>query len=178
MQVSPISITNFGSKQRFITSDMKSSVESLLIRMNGEASRIQEGDHFKSTIITKLHYMDEAVFEDERRLTKKLNQKEQMKGFSNLKLGKKTVLDIDNENGEIIGYKKPFYKPWFYVFWKAEKVLSEMRAKFYDTQYIQKDSLTISELTSEGYKKMEQFVLQTEKQRLENVVKRLDEYKK
>jgi GTP-binding protein EngB required for normal cell division len=122
-----------------------------------------------------LHYNNTATFEDERRLTKKLNHREQLKGFSVLTIGKKTVLDIDNQNGEIIDFKKPFYKPWFYIFRKAEKILGEMRANFYDNDCVQKERLTINELTQDGAKKMQRFVLQVEKQRLENVIKNLEE---
>lgn len=174
MYINPIQSINFYSKQRFITNNMKSSIDSLLIRINGNIDRIQDGDHFKSSIITKLHLNNDAIFEDERRLTKKLNHKEQLKGFSVLTIGKKTVMDIDNQNGEIIDYKKPFYKPWFYVFWKAEKILKEMRANFYDNDLVQKERLTISELTPEGEKKMQKFVLKVEKQRLENVIKNME----
>ena len=166
--------TNFyATKPRFITNDMKASIESLLIRMNADVSRVTDGDHFKTTMTTKLHYNDIASFEDERRLTKVLNHKEQMQGFSVLKIGKKTELDIDNKSGEIIDFIKPFYKPWFFVIKQAEQILSEMRAKFYDTSFVRKESLTVNELTPDGKIKIKQLVKQVEKQRLENLLKDL-----
>ena len=100
MQINKINSTNFESKtpkQRFITENMRSSIESLLIRMNGEVNRELEGDYFKSTFMTELHYDKKAVFEDERRLKKKVPHNEQMTGFSSLKIGKKIILDIDND---------------------------------------------------------------------------------
>ena len=167
MQINRIDNTNFGSaKQRFLTDNMKCSVESLLIRMNSEVSKVLEGDHYKTTMTTKLHYGN-ATFEDERQLTKKLNQNEQMHGFSILRIGKKTVLDIDNI--------KPFYKPWFYVIKQAEQILTEMRAKFYDSSVMKKEFSTVSELTPEGKKSITKMVRQFEKQRLENIIKELEE---
>jgi len=167
--------TNFCSvKPRYITDNMKASVESLLIRMNADVSRVTDGDHFKTTMTTKLHYNDIASFEDERRLTTKLNQKEQIQGFSVLKIGKKTVLDIDNKSGEIIDFIKPFYKPWFFVIKQAERILSDMRTNFYDISIVRKESLTVNELTPDGKIKIKQLVKQVEKQRLENLLKNLE----
>ncbi len=181
MQVTQIQNTNFESKipkKRFISDNMRASVESLLIRMNGELNRIQDGDYFKSTITTKLHYNNKAVFEDERRLTKKVQQNEQMRGFSNLKIGKKIVLDIDNESGEIIDYVKPFYKPFFLVLKKAENVLQEMRTNFYNNDVMKKEQLTINDLTPEGKQKIKRMVLSYEKQQLEKIIKELEDTSK
>ena len=177
MKVHNISGNNFESripKQRYVTQLMHSSIKSLLIRMNSEVTTVKVGDHFKSTITNKIKYNNNS-FEDERRLTKKYNQKEQMLGFSVLKLGKNTTLDIDNETGEIIGFKKPFFKPWFLILKKAENILYEMRTNFYDLNSIQKEQITINELTPEGAEKMKKFVLQVEKQRLQEIVKNLEE---
>ena len=176
MNVNRVDSTNFySSKTHFLSDNAKSSVESLLIRMNAEVNRKQEEDYFKSTIITKLHYGDNITFEDERHLTKKLMQNEQMQGFSVLRLGKKTILDIDNKTGEIIDFIKPFYKPWFLVLKQAENILSAMRTNFYDETSITKDKLTINKLTPEGSKKIKQMVLKIEKERLEDVIEKLEE---
>ena len=168
--------TNFEArkpKHHFITDSMRSSIESLLNRMNSDAKRIQDGDHYKTTIITKLK-LKNMIFEDERHLTRKLDFKEQMQGFSALRLGKKTRLDIDNSTGEIIDYKKPFLKPWFFVYKLAEKALGNMRC-LYGLDEVKKEKLTINELTPEGQKKMKKFVLKTEEQRLKSLIKALSE---
>lgn len=165
---------NSTKSPKYLTEQMRSSLNSILIRMNAETKRFTEGDYFKSKITTELHYKN-AVFEDERRLKTKTDHKSQMQGFSNLKIGKKIVLDIDNKTGEIIECIKPFYKPMFLVLRQVEKVLSGMRENFYDSTLVKKVVKTLQELTSEGKSKMEQTVLKIEKQRLENVVKELEE---
>jgi len=170
MKINTIQSTNFEAKtpkKRFIPRDMRSSLASILLKMNHEVQTVQDGDRFKLTIVTKLHFKKGITFEDERRLTEIVPFEKQMQGFSNLQIGKKTTLDIDNETGEIIDYKKPFYKPLFWVLRKAGKILDEIRTNFNLSEVVQKERLTINKLTPEGHKKMKIFVLQTEKERLE-----------
>ena len=171
-KTNPVSFNSKTPKKRYITKNMRISLESLLLRMNHHTERVISGDYYKSTIITRLIHPDGAVFEDERRLTKKVEYKEQMQGFSSIKLSKKVSLDIDNETGEIIDYKKPFYKLWYNVYKKSEKVLSDMRALF-GLDEIKKETITINEPTPEGAKKIKLFVLQIEQKRLEDVTNKL-----
>lgn len=168
----PISFNSRVPKKRYITKNMRTCIESLLLRMNQQTEKVTSGDYCKSTIITKLIHPNGAVFEDERRLTKQVDYKEQMQGFSTLKLGKKIFLDIDNETGEIIDYKKPFYKFWYNIYKNAEKVLSDMRA-LYGLNEIKKETTTLRYLSPEGEKEMKRFVLQTEQKRLEDVTNKL-----
>lgn len=178
MKINIVQNTNFESnipKRKFITKEMRNSLESILLKMNRETSTIQDGDYFKHTITTKLHFKNNVTFEDERRLTKRVPFEEQMQGFSNLKIGKKTVLDIDNETGEIIDYKKPFYKPLFWVLRKAENILCDLRTNFNLAPAVEKERLTIQKLTPEGQTKMKKYVLQIEKERLEKIVKNLED---
>lgn len=175
MKIAAIQSTNFTSnadKKRFITDNMRAGIESLLIRMNHSTTVEHSNDHFVSTIITKLKHENGASFEDERRLIKVLPHNEQMSGFSILKYGR-TRLDIDNENGEIIDFKKPFYKPWFLVLKKAEDVITDFRNNFYNSCVTQ-ETLKLNSLTPEGEKSIKKMVLNFEKQRLENVTEQLE----
>ena len=179
MRVDKITNTEFESKQRFITKDMRSSLESILLKMNSDISRVQEGDHFKTTINTKINYKDgKAVLEDERRLKEKVPFQQQMQGFSVLRIGKKIVLDIDNESGEIIEYTKPKFKPFFLVLKKAESILAAIRTNINLKEVVQKEYLTLNDLTPEGLKKVQRCVLNYEKERLQDVVKTLEETSK
>ena len=182
MQINPVSGTNFESrtpKKHFITPDMRTSIESILLRMNSGVIRVEDGDYFKTTINTRLNFNNgKAVFEDERRFKEKVPFEQQMQGFSVLKLGKKVVLDIDNKSGEIIDYVKPIYKPFFMILRNAEKVLLDIRTNFNLPQVVKKEYLMINELTPEGNKKMKKFVLNVEKQRLKDIIKELDESSK
>ena len=177
MNVNSISNINFESKtpkQRFISKDMRSSLEAILLKMNDEVKTIQDGDYFKSTITTKLHFDKNVIFEDERRLTEKVPFDKQMQGFSNMRIGKKIILDIDNETGEIIDYQKPFYKPISFVLRKAKNILDSIRTNFNLPGAVEKERLTINKLTPDGYKKIKMFVLQTEKEQLEKIIKEFE----
>ena len=158
---------------------MRYSLESILLKMNSDISRVQEGDYYKTKINNKVNFRDgKAVFEDERRLKENVPFKEQMQGFSVLKIGKKTVLDIDNESGKIVDYTKPKFKPFFLVLKKAESVLAAIRTNFNLKEVVKKEYLTLNDLTPEGLKKVQRCVLKFEKERLENVVKNLEESSK
>ena len=175
MKVESIQNTSFQAKTpkpRYITPLMRAGIESLLIRMNHSIVTQKINDHFISTIVTKLKHENGYIFEDERLLTKALPHNKQMNGFSVLKFGK-TRLDIDNENGEIIDFKKPFFKPWYFILKKAENVINEFRNNFYNSA-VSIETAERSELTPEGQKKVKQFVLQTEKERLQQVTEQLE----
>lgn len=171
-KVSPISFESKTPKRRFITDNMRASITSLLIRMNRETTVEKTEDHFISTITRTLKHTDGPVFEDERQYKKQVSYKEQMKGFSVLKFGR-TRFDIDNESGEIIDYKKPFYKPWFLVLKKAEEVLNDFRANFNDNDVISRERMKLNDLTPEGARKIKKMVLEFEKKRLEEVTDKL-----
>ena len=166
-------------KKKFITKDMRSSIENILFKMNSNVKKVQEGDYFKTTINTKIDYKDgKAFFEDERCLKQKVPYNEQMQGFSVLRIGKKTILDIDNESGEIIDYTKPKLKPLFLVLRKAESVLLNIRTNFNLNEVVKKEYSTLNDLTPEGLKKIQRCVLKFEKEQLEIVTKKLEEISK
>lgn len=171
MNINNINQINFNGKVRYITPNMRASIESLLIRMNAQTHKQTIGDHFVSTIVTRLD-MGKASFTDERRLLEQVPHNKQMKGFSMLDFGK-THLDIDNKTGEIIDSKKPFYKPWFFVMKQAERVLQDFRSYFYDKSVVEQKISTINTLTPEGEKNINKIVLEYEKQRLKDVINRL-----
>ena len=177
MKVQNIQQTTFCSKTpktRYITNNMRTSIESLLLRMNNQTERTVEGDRYLATVVKRLRLKNGVIFEDERDLKKPVHYSEQMQGFSSITLDKKTWLDIDNKTGEIIDFNKPFYKPWKFVYKKAEKALMEMRG-LYGLDEVQKEKLTVNDgLTPEGYRAIKKMILQFEKQRLEKVTKELE----
>lgn len=169
MRVQTITTTNFESKPRPMTQNMRDCIQSILYRMNLDTVRKTKGDYIETSMVTKL--IDEnSVFTDERRFKEIHPFREQMKGYSSLKIGK-SWLDFDNEAFEIMDYKKPFYKPWFMFAKEVEKQLDKFRT---DLSNIKTEILSIRDLTPEGNKKMKKFVLEFEKKRLEAVIKDLE----
>lgn len=173
-KINSLSFESKTPKQRYITDSMRASIESLLLRMNGETKVEERGDYFISTITNKLKNAEGPVFEDERKLKKSVPYNEQMQGFSVLKFGN-TRFDIDNKTGEIIDYKKPFYKTWYFVLKKAEEVLQDFRVFFNDTEIIQKEHIQLNDLTPDGAKRIKKMVLKFEKKRLEEITNNLKE---
>ena len=134
MKIQQIQQTSFEANKpnRYITKKMRSSLGCLLTEMNSDIKTETKDDYFLYTVITKLQHKKGYILEDERHLSKQLPDDKQMVGFSNLRFGK-IRLDIENNTGEIIDYKKPFYKPWFLVLKKAEKVLNLFRENYFES---------------------------------------------
>ena len=167
---------NFMSKTRLMSPKMQKSIQNLLLRMNYEVKRTQYGDHYETVFIKKLYQGEGISFEDSRRLKEVVPVASQMSGFSSLRMGN-SWMDFDNETREIVDYKKPFFMPWIFFMKKAEKFLQKFNKFFNDSSVVQKERLAVRDLTPEGLEKMRKYVLNVEKQRLEQVVKELDKCK-
>ncbi|MBR6127533.1 hypothetical protein IKQ21_07610 [bacterium] len=176
MKVQNIQSTNFTSKTRLMSPKMQNSIQNILLRMNYEVKRTQHGDHYETVLIKKLHQGEDISFEDSRRLKEVVPLGCQMSGFSSLRMGN-SWMDFDNETREIVDYKKPFYMPWTFFMKKAENILQKFYKFFNCSKVVRKEKLAVRDLTPEGIKKMRKYVLTVEKQRLEQVIKELEECK-
>ena len=176
MKVQTVQSTNFESGPKSMSVKMQSSIETLLHKMNCELKRSQHGDHYETVLIKKLRQGDGIFFEDSRRFKEVVPLASQMKGFASLQMGN-SWMDFDNETREIVDYKKPFFMPWAFFMKKAEKILQKFNKFFNDSSVVQKEKLAVRDLTPEGIKKMRQFVLKVEKQRLENIIKEYEQCK-
>ena len=172
MIVQNIQPTNFDSRSQYITPKMSKNIHEILTLMNLDKKRILKGDYYKVSVIKKLKHLDTS-FEDHGRTTKNIPPEKIMGGFSTLTIGE-TTLEIDNHTGEIYDSNKPFYKPWFYVLKQAEKALDTFLTNFYNPKIVEKEIIPINEPTPECSKKIQKLVLETEKQRLEEVVQKLE----
>ena len=167
---------NFTSKPRLMSKKMQGSIQNLLMRMNYEVTRTQHGDHYETVFIKKLYQGEGISFEDSRRLKEVVPVASQMSGFSSLRMGN-SWMDFDNETREIVDYKKPFYMPWIFFRKKAENILQKFSKFFNHSEIVRKERLAVRELTPEGMEKMRKYVLTVEKDRLERVIKELEECK-
>lgn len=171
MKIENINSTNFNSRIRTMSPQMKADIQSILYRMNLDATHQVKGDYIETSLVTKLIDKNNNVFTDERRFRKLHPFTEQMKGFSNLKMGKSFV-DFDNEACEITDYSKPFFKPWFVFKKEIEKCLDNFRTNLKDVRI---ETLNIRDLTPDGQKRLKKYVLEFEKKRLEQITKELEQ---
>lgn len=65
----------------------------------------------------------------------------------------KTSLIVDDQ-GKIVEYNKPFYKPWFSVMKSAKKYLTILHENFYNKDVIEKHRLSFIGFTEEGFNKL------------------------
>lgn len=147
----------FWGTGRYLTPRTYGQLRNILTAMNSEAKYIDNGKSFENTTVTKLrlHYgKDNASLTDKRFLTEKAPDNEQMKrGVTRVDMGK-THLVIDNNSGEILMCKKPFFKTW-------SKVMSQLRDTIYtfDSFYtmdkvVEKVKFSIHGLTEKGLEQL------------------------
>ena len=153
MKVQSIQSNNFESKKRFITPKMKEDIKYLLTKMNSEVVESGNENYFKSTFTKSLKYKDEAEFIDGRIFVGRVPNDKQMQRESLVTIGK-TQLVIDNSTGEIIDYKKPFFKTWSSVMEQLDHFLTFFRVNYNYANRVTKKRLTMQGFTQKGWEKM------------------------
>ena len=153
MKVQNIQSNNFESKQRFITSKMKEDIKYLLTKMNSEVKESGNENYFKSTFTKSLKYKDEAEFIDGRVFVGRVPSDKQMQKESLITMGK-TQLVISNLTGEIVDYKKPFFKTWSSVMKQLDHFLTLFRVNYNYSNRVTKKRLTMQGFTEKGWNKM------------------------
>ena len=151
MKVQQIQTQNFARKQRFLSIDGTVNVQKLLNKMNNETVYNATGDTFESKVLGRINIKNEAGFTDKRFLLAKSNK---LFGESTLDFDK-TKLVIDNTNGEITEYKKPFFKSWREVLSKAEDLIFTAVNNFDNNEIVKKKFVKVSGFTSEGAQKLQ-----------------------
>ena len=66
----------------------------------------------------------------------------------------KTQLVIDNSTGEIIDYKKPFFKTWSSIMKQLDHFLTVFRVNYNYSGRVEKKRLTMPGCTEKGWEKM------------------------
>lgn len=155
MKINNIQITNFESKQRFLSPEMKKDMTFLLNLMNEKTTYSTNGDWFSSTIFKEISDKKGRVkFQDGRiYLGDKLTRKN-LKSEALLTIGK-TELVIDNQTGEIIDYYKPLFSSWKSVMKKIGKYLEFFRTNFDNQELVKQKSLKMQGFTEKGREKFE-----------------------
>ena len=152
---------NFEAKQkRFIDTDAQYQLETLLRTMDEEAVYKANDYHFESSRVTRLtlcdtkNSADKAELVDGRRFLGKIPEKNQLDGNTCLTIGK-TELVINNRNGEIIDYYKPFFKPWNKVVKQAGETIRYFLNLYHTPEKVMKHKFSVEGFTKKGFEALE-----------------------
>lgn len=111
--------------------------------MNAETEYKSRGSLFQSRILGALKINNRAFFLDERGLCKPSNR---LEGRSTLEFSK-TKVTFDNESGEVLKLKKPFFKPWHKVMDDITETLRLAKQNFNNKEVVEKRFMTLIGLT-------------------------------
>ena len=147
----------FKQKVRFITPQMHDDLRTILTKMNSETKYTTNGLIFSSEAPTKLIIKNKASLTDGRTYIGNVSPEKQMKGSTNITLGK-TRLTIDNKTGQITHYKKFLFETWSGIIKNLGEVLSVFKENYNNASKVQKHTISIEGLTSKGLEKLYKYI--------------------
>ncbi len=154
MKIQSMQNQTFEAKSRFLPQKTHSQVKELLNKMNAETVCNKTEMTFSSNILSALKINSEnAFFHDGRCLID--TAKDKFIHTSSLEFGK-TELTFDNSTGEIVGYKKPFFKKWTNIIRETGKIIQQACENFDNSNIVEKRFVGIIGFTSKGAKNLEE----------------------
>lgn len=146
MQIQQIQSQTFESKQRFLNKTQRLNLQAILGRMTSESTFEAQEFHFTTKMLQSVRIGKSARLFDQRFQAKPSYN---MQGQSTLEIGHSS-LTFDNETGEIIKHKKPFYLSWTRLLKKADKILQLADNNFNNKKIVKKRFVSFEGLTSKG----------------------------
>lgn len=152
LQVNPI---NFGQK-RFLPPQTKEKLQTVLKKMNSETVMTMRGQRFSSSILKKLKLKDNdktigTILDSSACLCP---QRLITIGQNTIELGKKINLITNNQTGEILKSKKPFFQSWKKTFKQVEAFLTQLQENVDNPNKIEKIKTTLEGITPQGVRKL------------------------
>ena len=161
MKIQPIqSNVNFQAQKRFIDSDSHYYLVKLLDKMDEETVYKSNEYHFESSRVNRLtmcdtkNSCDKAELIDTRRFLGKVPEKNKHDSETLLTIGK-TELVINNRNGEIIDYYKPFFKPWKKVIKQAGETIKDFINLYHTPEMVMKHRFGVEGFTKKGFEALQ-----------------------
>lgn len=156
---------NFEAKQkRFIDTDSRYYLEKLLRKMDEETVYKSNEYTFESSRLTRLtlcdtkNICDKAELVDGRRFLDKVPEKNTLDKETCLTVGK-TQLVINNRDGEIIDYYKPFFKSWKKVIKQAGNAITDFLTFYNKPEMVMKHYHGVKGFTSKGAEILEKIMV-------------------
>ena len=161
MEILPVqSNINFQAQKRFIGTDSRYYLEKLLRKMDEETEYKSNEYSYKSSRVNRLticdtkNICDKAELVDTRRFLGKIPEKNMLDKETLLTIGK-TELVINNRNGEIIDYYKPFFKSWKKVIKQAGQAITDFLTFYNKPEMVMKHRFDVSGFTKKGAEVLE-----------------------
>ena len=153
MQVNKIQSQNFQahSTKRFLAKEAQENLRALLSRMNSETKYNADRLTFSSDMLLGLKVGEDFFLHDKRGLVAPLNGRNYKSKQDDcmIEMGK-AILDVNSTTGEIVKYKKPFYKRFKTILEKLNKSLEFTRQSYDNPEIVDKRRLKIAGFTEEG----------------------------
>ena len=148
-----VDTVSFQKRQRFLSPKSQKNLKSILENINAETKMNKNDFCWESNFVKSVSLKDKNFkLIDGRMYVNKVNQKKQLVRES-LDIGK-TQLVIDNKSGEIIDYRKSFFKPWSKVLKTLEQALEIIKCNYNNPEIVQKQRLSLSGFTPKGVRKL------------------------
>ena len=156
MKIDSTSLISFESKTpklKTVSSDAQTKAKTLLKMMSSENVIKENADGTKYTADILLSIsIDKAKFTDEKIFQTKTAKTLIKNPTYTFRLGKKNVLLIDTETGEILGYSLSFFKTLSGLLSQFEKTLNSMIYNFDNDSVVKKHFLPLAGYTKKGLK--------------------------
>ena len=144
----------FKKDKDFYLLKAKKNLKSILENINAETKMNKNDFCWESNFVKSVSLKDKNFkLIDGRMYVNKVNQKKQLVRESLVDIGK-TQLVIDNKSGEIIDYRKSFFKPWSKVLKTLEQALEIIKCNYNNPEIVQKQRLSLSGFTPKGVRKL------------------------
>jgi len=141
---------------KYVSLNSIKNINKILVKMNSETKYASNGSSFESSFVKKLSLVgDKVELIDGRNFIKVANAKEQTKAETLFTMGK-IQLVINNRTGQIVDYRKPFYKTWKSINEKLSKYVDILLQNYDNKSVVKKHKLSVSGFTKKGFERLEQ----------------------
>lgn len=157
MKIDKLSNTSFYGKEevvkkRFLTPYAQKDVQKLMRKMNYNTIYTENEAHteWTSEILARISVDKKYNFIDHRMYIAPIEKPQEFDCDCTLEMGK-TKLNINSTTGEIVSFKKSFFRTWRSVYKQAESCLKGMLSNFDNPEVVKKHSFGISDFTKKGF---------------------------
>lgn len=166
--------TNFKSKPKYLSPKLRKRIIDLKQKMEDETVILKTRVSDQIIRVRSLSIQDEAVFKNGKYLAKRDKQNKLIpygKDTSMIEFGK--VRMIVKDSGEIIEYKKPFFKSWDKILKQASDYINHALDYYYDFEKVKRITQKKEEFTPEGI-----IQLENEYSKIMNIFNKLNPWSK
>ena len=156
MKINKIESCNFKAydnyeRKRVLPISIQEKTKKLLYEMNHQTTFSLNADKTEtlSNVLSSLNITDKYRFVDNRFYIMPLEEPQKHYCDCTLQIGK-TLLNINSSTGEIVSYKKGFFKTWKSILSEAENLMKIFLQNINNPEVVKKDFIPILNYTKKG----------------------------